>query len=199
MEQRKDMEESQLAIAEHLLVIGGSAGSLDVLLHVLPKVKRPLHIAIAIVLHRKSSTQTSLSDLLVVKTKHMVKEADDKEMIQQGFVYLAPADYHLLIEQDRTFALDDSEKVNFSRPSIDVTFETAAEVYKNKLTCLLLSGANNDGTEGLKYVKAMGGRIWIQDPRNAEVSQMPKNALTTINPDAILDEGKMADFINCLD
>jgi two-component system, chemotaxis family, protein-glutamate methylesterase/glutaminase len=199
MEQRKDMEESPLAIAEHILVIGGSAGSLDVLLHVLPQVKRPLRFAIIIVLHRKSSTQSSLSDLFVAKTKHLVKEADDKEKIQKGIIYLAPADYHLLIEEDRTFAMDDSEKVNFSRPSIDVTFETAAEVFKDKLTCLLLSGANNDGTEGLKRVKALGGRIWIQDPKNAEVSQMPKSALNSVKADAILDEEKMADFINCLD
>ena len=199
MEQRKDMEESQLASADRVLVIGGSAGSLDVLLHVLPQVKRPLRIAIIIVLHRKSSAQTSLSDLFIVKTKHLVKEADDKEKIQQGIIYLAPADYHLLIEEDRSFALDDSEKVNFSRPSIDVTFETAAEVFKDNLTCLLLSGANNDGTEGLKHVKAFGGRIWVQDPQNAEVSQMPKNALNTIKADAILNEEEMADFINCLD
>ena len=199
MEQRKDMEESQLASADRVLVIGGSAGSLDVLLHVLPQVKRPLRIAIIIVLHRKSSAQTSLSDLFIVKTKHLVKEADDKEKIQQGIIYLAPADYHLLIEEDRSFALDDSEKVNFSRPSIDVTFETAAEVFKDNLTCLLLSGANNDGTEGLKHVKTFGGRIWVQDPQNAEVSQMPKNALNTIKADAILNEEEMADFINCLD
>lgn len=193
------MEEGQLAVPARILVIGGSAGSLDVLLHVLPKVKRPLRIAIIIVLHRKSSVQTSLSDLLAVKTKHRVKEADDKEKIQQGFIYLAPADYHLLIEQDYSFALDDSEKVNFSRPSIDVTFETAAEIYKDKLTCLLLSGANNDGTEGLKHVKAYGGGVWIQDPLNAEVSQMPKNALARIKADAVLREDQMADFINCLD
>ena len=138
MEQRKNMEEGQFNVADRVLIIGGSAGSLDVLLNILPKVEQPLSIVIIIVLHRKSSIQTSLSDLLTTKTKHLVKEADDKEKIQKGIIYLAPADYHLLIEQDMTFALDDSEKVNFSRPSIDVTFEAAAEVFKDKLKCLLL-------------------------------------------------------------
>lgn len=198
MEQRKNLEEDQL-VAKQLLVIGGSAGSLDVLLRVLPRLKSKLQTAILIVLHRKSSAQTSLADLFCVKTKRKVKEADDKECIQPGMIYLAPADYHLLVEQDKTLAMDDSEKVNYSRPSIDVTFETAADVFTNKLTCLLLSGANNDGTEGLKRVKEMGGKVWVQDPRNAEVSQMPKNALAAIEADAILEEDKMADFINLLD
>jgi two-component system chemotaxis response regulator CheB len=198
MEQRKNLEKDQL-IAQQLLVIGGSAGSLDVLLHILPQVKSKMEMAIIIVLHRKSSPQTSLADLLSIRTKHKVKEADDKEQIKSGMIYLAPADYHLLIEPDRSMAMDDSEKVNFSRPSIDVTFETAADVYEDKLTCLLLSGANNDGTEGLKRVKSLGGRVWIQNPQNAEVSQMPKNALASIKADAVLDEDKMADFINLLD
>jgi two-component system chemotaxis response regulator CheB len=198
MEQGKNLEEDQL-VADQLLVIGGSAGSLEVLLHVLPKLKADLKHAIIIVLHRKNSTQTSLADLLYAKTKRNVKEADDKEKIQQGMIYLAPADYHLLVEQDRSLAMDDSEKVNYSRPSIDVTFETAAEVYANKLTCLLLSGANNDGTEGVKHVKTKGGKVWIQNPSSAEVSQMPRNALATISADAVLDKNEMAKLINCLD
>lgn len=198
MEQGKNLEKNQL-VAEQLLVIGGSAGSLDVLLRVLPKLKPKMQTAILIVLHRKSSAQTSLADLFCIKTKRKVKEADDKERIQPGMIYLAPADYHLLVEQNKTLAMDDSEKVNYSRPSIDVTFESAAEIFMNKLTCLLLSGANNDGTEGLKRVKEMGGKVWVQDPQNAEVSQMPKNALAAIEADAILVEDNMADFINLLD
>jgi two-component system chemotaxis response regulator CheB len=193
------MAETTVNRSDRLLVIGGSAGSLDVLLHVLPRVKRPLSLAIIIVLHRKSALQNTLAELLSAKSKHRIKEAEDKEAILPGTIYLAPADYHVLIEQDKTMAMDYSEKVNFSRPSIDVTFETAAEVYRDKLTCLLLSGANNDGTEGLKEVKEAGGQVWIQNPQDAEVAQMPKNALNQIQPDAVLDEDRMADFINCLD
>ena len=198
MEQRKNLEEDRLT-AQQLLVIGGSAGSLDVLIHVLPRIKPKRQMAILIVLHRKSSANTSLADLLSVKSKYTVKEADDKEHILSGMIYLAPADYHLLIEPDKSMAMDDSEKVNFSRPSIDVTFESAAEVYGDKLTCLLLSGANNEGIEELKRVKKMGGRVWIQNPQSAEVEQMPKHALTAIKADAVLEQEAMADFINLLD
>lgn len=135
------------------LIIGGSAGSLDVLLKVLPFIRTDITFAIIIVLHRKPTADGLLAGLLSSKTALLVKEVEEKENIVPGIVYIAPSDYHLLIEKDHTFSLDNSEKVNYSRPSIDVTFKSAAEVYKNNLVCFLLSGSNADGVDGLKEVK----------------------------------------------
>ena len=181
-----------------LLVIGGSAGSLEVLLTVLPHLKADLNLAIIIVLHRKNSNDSSLTALITAKTELKVKEADDKDNILPGWIYLAPADYHLLIETNHTLSLDDSEKVNFSRPCIDVTFQTAAETYGTALCCLLLSGASADGGDGLNLVKQSGGITAVQDPACAEVSYMPQKAIEKNKPDFILDTQAMAAFINSL-
>ena len=180
------------------LIIGGSAGSLEVLLKVLPGLKETLSFPIIIVLHRKSGKDRILTDLLASKTVLNVREATEKDKIEPATVYIAPPDYHLLIENDRTFSLDASEKVNFSRPSIDVTFENAAAVYGENVVCLLLSGANTDGTAGLKDVKLSGGRVLLQDPETATVRYMPENALLHVAADAVLDPEHIADFINKL-
>jgi len=181
-----------------LLVIGGSAGSLEVILKALQLLKKDLPFAIIIVLHRKPSNDSTLIDLLSSKTKATVIEANEKEAINPGYIYIAPADYHLLVESDRTLSLDYSEKINFSRPCIDITFQTAAEVYKSSLACLLLSGANADGVEGLELVKTMNGLTAVQDPKTAEVSFMPQKALDMINVDYIVDGDKVIDFIDLL-
>lgn len=181
-----------------LLVIGGSAGSLEVILRALQLLKKDLPFAIIIVLHRKPGNDSNLIDLLSSKTKVTVIEANEKELINPGHIYIAPADYHLLIESDRTISLDYSEKINFSRPCIDITFQTAAEVYKSSLACLLLSGASADGVEGLELVKAMNGLTAVQDPKTAEVAFMPQKALDKINVDYIVDGGKVIDFIELL-
>lgn len=180
------------------LIIGGSAGSLDVLLKVLPLISPVITFPIVIVIHRKHGTDSLLPELLSGRTKLIVKEIDEKELVRAGTIYIAPSDYHTLIEQDHTFSLDYSEKVNYSRPSIDVTFQTAAEVYKDKLVCLLLSGSNADGVNGLKSVKAWGGRAIIQNPESAQVSYMPAQAAAQVKIDYILPIEDIADFINLL-
>lgn len=180
------------------LVIGGSAGSLDVLLKVLPAIDPAINFPIIIVIHRKHGTDSLLPELLSGRTKLLVKEIDEKELLIPGTVYIAPSDYHTLIEQDGTFSLDYSEKVNYSRPSIDVTFQTAAEVYKSKLVCLLLSGSNSDGVNGLKSVKAWGGIAIVQAPESAQVSYMPAQAVANVKIDYILPIEDIADFINLL-
>ncbi|WP_026899022.1 chemotaxis protein CheB [Daejeonella oryzae] len=184
--------------ATEVLIIGGSAGSLEVILHALPLLSNPLKIAIIIVLHRKSSSESILTELLCIKTSIPVKEADEKEFIKSGTIYLAPADYHLLIEKDRTFSLDYSEKINFSRPCIDLTFQTAAEVYRESLAALLLSGANADGVEGLELIQLTGGLTAVQNPEDAKISYMPQHALDKLKPDLILNKDEVADFINRL-
>jgi len=178
------------------LVIGGSAGSLDVLLEVFPGLSSQINFPIILVTHRKSGNDSLLTDLLKSRTSLTVTEAEEKQKLLPGYVYIVPADYHLLIEYDHTISLDYSEKINYSRPSIDVTFQSAAEVFKNQLVCILLSGSNADGVEGLKIVNKYGGLVVIQNPQTAIMPYMPQQALNNVKPNVILDSIKMSTFIN---
>jgi len=180
-----------------MLVIGGSAGSLDVLLTVLPALKRKLDLAIIIVLHRRPG-ESQLTNLLGEKSGWPTKEAEEKEAIEKNTIYLAPADYHLLIEKDKTISLDFSEKVHYSRPSIDVTFETAADAYGNNMAALLLSGANVDGAKGMQAIKAAGGLTIVQDPEEAAVSFMPQQALLHTKVDYIASTAEIIQIVNQL-
>ena len=153
---------------------------------------------IIIVIHRKNGADSLLPQLLSGRTRMIVKEAEEKEELLAGVIYIAPSDYHLLIERDHTLSLDYSEKINYSRPAIDVTFQTAAEVYKDKLACLLLSGSNADGVNGLKTVKMWGGEALIQSPESAQVAYMPEQAKKLVEIDYSLDIESMAEFINLL-
>jgi len=192
------MEESSVSKRYELVVIGGSAGSLDVILKVLPNLKENLQLSIVVVLHRKSDSDSALSNLLMTRTRLRVKEAEEKEYIKPGCIYIAPADYHLLIEKDHCFSLDYSEKINYSRPSIDATFETAADAFGPSLVCLLLSGANADGVNGLRAVNSKEGITAVQDPATAEVPFMPQQALLSMPIDHVLAVEQIADFINDL-
>jgi len=182
-----------------VILIGGSAGSLDVVMQLLPTLRPDLsHIAIILILHRKSATENLLANLLSTRTSLPLAEAEEKQPIKGGHIYIAPADYHLLIERDQTFSLDDSEKINYSRPSIDVTFESAADIFGPDAIGILLSGANADGVEGLLAIKEKGGTIVVQDPDSAEVPYMPQIAIMRTHPDRIMDKGEMAEYINQL-
>ena len=192
------MAQNLLIANTELLIIGGSAGSLDVILKALPLIDRGLKISIILVLHRKNDSDSALVDLLAMRSTIPVLEAAEKDPILPGHIYVAPADYHLLIENDRTLSLDYSEKVNFSRPCIDVTFQAAAEVYQERLVCLLLSGASSDGTEGLRAVSQTGGITAVQDPLSAEVDYMPRFAMEHLQIDHIIAADRVADFINTL-
>lgn len=180
-----------------LLLIGGSAGSLDVLLQLLPALRPGLGMAIIVVLHRKPG-ESMLAELLNGRMFLPVKEAEEKESIELNNVYIAPADYHLLIEKDRTFSLDYSEKVHYSRPAIDVTFETAAEAYGPAVAALLLSGANADGSEGLHKIKQSGGLTLVQDPFEATVSYMPQQAIDHLAVDHIAGTKELVGIVNGL-
>ncbi|WP_353720411.1 chemotaxis protein CheB [Dyadobacter sp. 676] len=193
------MEENQLKNTCELLLIGGSAGSLEVLFKLLPLLRAGLGFPVVLVLHRRNSADSSLSDLLASKTPNPTREVEDKDPVIPGTIYLAPADYHLLIEHERTFSLDYSEKIHFSRPSIDVTFESAAEVYGSRLVAILLSGANEDGSEGLAAVKQAGGITAVQNPDTAQMPFMPHYAMTHLHVDYVFDTIQMASFINELE
>ena len=192
------MAQEDVAYNTRMLVIGGSAGSLEALLQFLPRVKKDIHFSIVIVLHRKSDAESMLSNLLQSRTELPVREIEDKEKILPSVVYVAPANYHVLVEKDLSFSLDVSEKINYSRPSIDVSLESVADVLGPAATALLLSGANSDGTEGLKCIKEKGGKVLIQQPSSAEVSYMPEQALKEIHADAVLNTEEIAGYINAL-
>lgn len=165
------------------IVIGVSSGGMNALQTIFSALPARFSIPIIIVQHLGAHSDSQWIKLLNEKSLLEIKEADEKEKIETGIVYIAPPNYHLLIEKDKTFSLTIDERVNFARPSIDVLFESAAEAYQDKLIGMVLTGANNDGTKGIKRIKECGGLIIIQDPKTAVSSYMPKSAITAIDPD----------------
>lgn len=192
------MEENQITSLGKVVAIGGSAGSLDVILKVLPMLDHIDPIIILLILHRRNSDDNVLEELLRMKSGFKVIEIEDKTPIKPGCIYVAPADYHLLIETNGSFSLDVSEKINYSRPSIDVAFESAADVFGSALTALLLSGANNDGTAGLIAVQKAGGITLVQDPETADVPFMPSFAIKNLKADYVLTPADIGGFIKGL-
>lgn len=189
------MEEDRVISNCKVLIIGGSAGSLEVLMKLLPNLTSIPSFAMVFVLHRKNAKDATLEELIAIKTSIPVKEVEDKTSFLPGYIYIAPPDYHLLFEKNNVLSLDTSEKINYSRPSIDVSFESAAEVYGSSLIAVLLSGANADGTEGLLAVKNAGGITIVQNPETAQMPLMPQNAITHVNPDYIFDVDQILNFI----
>lgn len=189
------MEEDKINPLKRLVLIGGSAGSLEVILQLLPNLNYLGSLAIVLILHRRNSDDNILEELLRMKSGLPIVEIEDKTPIQPGCIYVAPADYHLLFEENLTFSLDVSEKVHYSRPSIDVGFESAALVFGHQLIAILLSGANSDGTTGLRVVKKNEGTVVVQSPETAEVPFMPEYALKHLEPDYVLSPKEMAAFI----
>jgi two-component system chemotaxis response regulator CheB len=181
-----------------LLVIGGSAGSLQVIVALLTAMGKDYPMPVLVVLHRNGSFESSLEELLTARTAQLIKEVEEKELLRPGLVYICPADYHVLLEQDGSFSLDYSERVNFSRPSIDVTFRSAADVYGDGVVAVLLSGGNADGVEGMEYVKARGGFTIVQDPATAEVPYMPQQALVRMTVDVVADVEELPGIVRAL-
>lgn len=180
------MEKNEGPRRYEVVVIGGSAGALGPLLEILKVLPPTFPLPIIVVLHRLNNNEETLEHVLAHRSKLKVKEIEDKEPIVNGTINVAPADYHLLIEADKTFALDVSEKVLFSRPSIDVTFDSLAQVYGKRIVCILLSGANSDGTEGVKTIRHLGGMAIIQTPEDSEIGYMPQVAIESAGADYVL-------------
>ena len=192
------MAESKVTSSFKVVIIGGSAGSLQALMTILPELPEVVSFALVIVVHRKSSDDLTLEGLLKLKSKIPFKIIEDKTLFEPGFLYVAPSNYHLLFEKNNTLAIDTSEKVNYSRPSIDVSFESASEVYGENLVGILLSGSNSDGTQGLIAIQKAGGIVVVQDPKSAEMPFMPKNAILNLTPDYILDNKEILNFMIAL-
>ena len=183
-----------------LIVIGTSFGGLDALQVLLKSLPNNFPVPIAIVLHRHEASKDMLSAALQHDSNLIIKETQDKEEIVPGCIYFAPANYHLQVEGGSTvknpyFALSTDAPVTYSRPSIDVLFETAADVYAEKLIGVLLTGANHDGKEGLARIKARGGKTVVEDPSTAFCPIMPKAAIDAGVVDKILPLANIAEFL----
>lgn len=180
---------------DRLLVIGGSAGSLQVILSILAAIGDGFAMPVLVIIHRNGAFESSLESLFSSRTGMTIKEVEEKESLLADTVYLCPADYHVLLEADRSFSLDYSERVHFSRPSIDVTFRSAADVYGAGLLALLLSGGNADGADGLQYIAERGGMTVVQEPTTADVPYMPQQAILRMKPGFVLPADEIPKFI----
>lgn len=182
-----------------VVVIGGSAGSLSILMNILRSLEVYFTLPIIIVIHRQRNVLSELTKILALSSRFKkIIEPDDKELVYDSCIYIAPQNYHLLIEDDRSFSLDYSEAVQYSRPSIDVTFESVSKIYKNKCAAILLSGANNDGTEGLRNVVDFGGTAIVQNPQTADYPAMPLAALQAVKEVIIMEPQEISDYLNNL-
>jgi two-component system chemotaxis response regulator CheB len=159
------------------VVIGASAGAWDALSVILPALPQTFSLPVMIVVHLPPDRKSLLAELFAEKCGMDVAEAEDKEPILGGVVYFAPPDYHLLVETNSTLSLSSDEPVLFSRPSIDVLFESAADAYGPALTAIILTGASEDGARGLAAVIAAGGTAIVQRPEDAYAAAMPQAAL----------------------
>lgn len=177
------------------VVIGTSAGGLAALSILLERLPFNYPIPLIIVQHRSKEPRDLLEELLQSKCKMKVKQADEKEKIENGFIYIAPPDYHLLIENDFTFSLTTDEAVLYSRPSIDVLFESAASVYKNKLVGIILTGANSDGAKGIKSIAENDGLTIAQRPDEALFPAMPLASIQTQRVDFIFTLAEIQSFL----
>ena len=180
------------------LIIGGSAGSFQVIVQILSNLPENFSLPILLSLHRLKHIRTGFVEALSIKSKIKIIEPHDKQIIKPGCAYLAPANYHMLIDIDKRIALSTGQQVNHSRPSIDLSFQTAAEVYRTKLVGVILSGANKDGAYGLKKVFDNGGYTVVQSPEDSQITTMPKAALSLIEPNKVLTVREISEFINTL-
>lgn len=168
------------------IVIGVSAGGMKALMKLLPALPENFPLPVIIVQHLHPSQGEFYVKYFNGLSPITVKEADEKEPIRPGHVYFAPPNYHLMIEEDRTFSLSSDEKVNYSRPSVDVLFESAVDVYSANLVGIILTGANHDGAHGLRLIRDNGGMTIVQAPDTAESPLMPQAAIDAATPDHIL-------------
>lgn len=158
------------------IVIGGSAGSFSVVSEILNNLPSDFQVPIIICMHRLRNVSEGFVEALQLKSSIQVREPFDKEKLKKNTVYLAPANYHMYVELNKEFSLSTEELFNYSRPSIDLTFNSAAYTFKKSLMGIILSGANKDGAYGLKKVKDFGGITVIQDRKESMVATMPKAA-----------------------
>lgn len=178
------------------VVIGGSAGSFQVITKILAELEPSFELPIIMCLHRLKHIRHGFVEALSIKSKKQIVEPEDKESIKRGLVYLAPSNYHLSVELGNKFALSTEEMVNNSRPAIDITIDTASYAYKDKLIGIILSGANRDGALGMKKLKERGGYAIVQDPKECTIDTMTTGTLNITKVDQILKTDEIIKFLN---
>ncbi len=177
------------------IVIGSSAGGIDALVKIIPKLPREFPVPVIIAQHISPISDNYIAEFLNNKSNIKVQEAEEKTKAEPGNAYIAPPNYHLLMERDKTFSLTTTERVNFARPSIDVLFKTAAEAYGKDLIGVILTGGNHDGASGMHYIQQLKGTTIVQEPSTAEVDIMPQSILNIIAPTKILPLDKIASYL----
>jgi two-component system chemotaxis response regulator CheB len=177
------------------IVMGASAGALEALSTILPTLPEGFRLPIMVVVHVPPDKRSVLAELFQAKCRIPVREVEDKEPITAGTIYFAPPDYHLLVEMDKGLSLSIDEPVLFSRPSIDVLFESAADAYGAALVAVILTGANHDGAKGMLAVLDAGGRAIVQDPESAFASAMPQAAIEMCPAARIMSLGAIAAYL----
>ncbi len=185
-------------MAQKYVIIGGSAGSFQVVTQILSALPANYDLPIFLCLHRLKHIRTGFIEALSIKSMLPIVEPDDKEHIRSGTIYLAPANYHMYIELGNTIALSTEPSINHSRPSIDLSFISASYSYKEKLIGIILSGANKDGAQGLKAVKESGGIAVVQSPDECQVKTMTMAAIKATQVDHILNTQQIIDFLKKL-
>lgn len=181
-----------------VVVVGGSAGSFPVVTFMLANLKKDIPFALVLCLHRLKHFKNGFSEALNIKTAITVIEPEDKQIIKPGNAYLAPANYHLCAEIGQSFALSTEETRNFSRPSIDISFESFSDVYQEKMIGIILSGANTDGCVGLRKCKLRGGFTIVQDPAEAVIKTMVEGTLKIFTPDLVANTNQIVKYLNNL-
>ncbi|PWE52918.1 chemotaxis protein CheB [Metarhizobium album] len=184
-----------MTIEPEAVVIGASAGALEALSAILPALPAGFRMPVLVVVHVPPDRRSALAELFRAKCKLPVEEAEDKQPITGGTIYFAPPAYHLLVEVDRTVSLSSDEPVLFSRPSIDVLFETAADAYGPALIAIVLTGANQDGARGLKAVVEAGGTAVVQEPATAFASAMPEAAILMCPSANVMSLGAITQYL----
>jgi two-component system, chemotaxis family, protein-glutamate methylesterase/glutaminase len=180
------------------VVIGASAGGVEALSLLLPALPADTGAALFVVLHLPRDRPSLLADIFARKCSVKVREAQDKEPVEPGTVYFAPSNYHLLVDRGPQVALSVDDLVHHSRPSIDVLFESAADVYRNRLMGIILTGANEDGAQGLAAVHDAGGITVVQEPATAHSPQMVRSALKLREPNYVLSLDEIAAMLGTL-
>jgi two-component system chemotaxis response regulator CheB len=179
-----------------ILLLGGSAGSFKIMFHIIKELKPSLNKAVIIIIHRSKNYLSEIETLFAENSRLILREISDKDKIEKNTIYIAPANYHTLIEAGGYFGLDVSDPVWFSKPSIDITFESAADIYQDKCTAVLFSGANQDGARGLLKLKEAGALTIAQDPAQAEVSEMPQMAVNIDAACYVLETEAIFELLN---
>lgn len=177
------------------IVIGGSAGSFQVVTRILSILPVTLNMPVFLSLHRLKHVRSGFLEALSLKSNLPIIEPDDKEQIKPGRAYLAPANYHMYIELGNRIALSTEEPVHHSRPSIDLSFITAANVYRDKLIGIILSGANSDGAFGLKKIKDNNGLTVVQDPDECQVRTMTEASMKLTKVDHVFKTEDIVKFL----